>query len=472
MRVATLIEHSAELIRIIFNSSQPVDRILSTYFRSKKQYGSKERKFSVNTIYLVLRNYLLFEFIGKNIQNEIQVDKSDEQIKILIAITLTSNFPNFTKSYSPDELIINIEKTETSESILQSILGENLAKFKQTISTTFEELNKKVKEIDFYNFGSVDYQLIQNRYSFPAFFLEKIINSFRNRSELMNFLENSIEQAPLVLRVNTLKTTTEHIEKNFNEQNIPLQKSIVIPNCFYSSNRIQLSEIPAYKNGEIEVQEEGSQLISLILSPKANEEILDACAGAGGKTIHIGDLQKNQGLIIANDIEFKRLKEIPKRAQRAGLTSVITYISNSKKNNFKEILKLTKEHLFHRVLIDAPCTGSGTIRRDPLKKFRINEKILKKINLNQIKILENYSKFVRINGFLVYSTCSLIPDENEFIVEQFLENNPNFIPVNILEDIDISINTNFLRIHQNQVNIDFRNTISDGFFMAKMMRID
>jgi 16S rRNA (cytosine967-C5)-methyltransferase len=472
MRVTTLIEHSAELIRIVYNSPQPTDKILSEYFRSKKQYGSKERRFVVNTIYFVLRNYLLLNhLISKNpISNHTELNVNTRNV--ITALFLALDFPKFSTSYKPDELIKKVESSESTDSILKSLLVDVYEDFCINVRNEINNLETRIALMlhldDIKDFE----EEISLRYSLPELLLNKILPVFQSKDELFSFLNSSIEQAPLILRINILKSDKNQIISYFSENEIEVFDSKVIDTCIYTYNRLQLTEIELYKEGKIEVQDEGSQLISAILNPLDNEIILDACAGAGGKSIHIACLQMNQGLVIANDIEFHRLKEIAKRSERAGITTVIPYLSKKGINNFNNILKLSKGHLFDKVLIDAPCSGSGTIRRDPLKKYRITQRIINKINLNQSKILEEYSKFVRPGGILLYSTCSILPEENEQIIKQFLMNNPNFEPIEIELDNKYLIENSKIRRNGAFLNIDFRNTVSDGFFMAKLVRID
>jgi 16S rRNA (cytosine967-C5)-methyltransferase len=472
LRIATLIQHSAELIRIVYNSPQPTDKILSEFFRSKKQYGSKERRFVVNTIYFVLRNFILLNKISEIVKVKIDKNFNENEWKVIIALILAKEFPEISQSYIPDELISKVESNENTESILQEIFEEDFDSLRMYLNETFTSIKNSIIEISDLELTEMQYHKLETRFSFPIQILNKIINTFNSKDELISFLQNSTEQAPLSLRINTQKTNADEVFEYFKLNQPELKSSEIVPTCAYTYHRIQLTENQLYKEGKIEIQDEGSQLISIILSPKENEIILDACAGAGGKSLHIATLQKDKGIIIANDIEFQRLKEIPKRSDREGITTIITHLSNKGKDNFVEILKLSKGHLFDKVLIDAPCTGSGTIRRDPLKKYRISQKLIEKINSNQLKILQEYSRFVRPDGILVYSTCSIFSEENEMVVNKFLEKNPNFAPFNISKEDTSQFNHEKVRINNFCANIDFRNTVSDGFFMAKMKRID
>lgn len=472
MRISTLISHTAELIRIVYNSPQPTDKILNDFFRSKKQYGSKERRFVVNTIYFILRNYILFSNLSEQLPESISAKFNEGELRVISGMLLVFFFPEISSSYNPDDLISKVESDENSHSILTKFLNEDYENVLMSLKNEFTKLNNNIHPICSLDFNQKELDFLEIRYSLPSHLIAKIIKTYDNIEDLLNFLQNSTEQAPLFLRINELKRPSENIIQYFHQLGFDFHQSVIIPNCIYSFNRIQLSEIELFRNGSIEVQDEGSQLISLVLNPKENESILDACAGAGGKSLHIAHLQKNSGRIIANDIEYQRLKEIPKRAYKAGISSIETHLYKSGKNNYHEILNLNKGELFDKVIIDAPCSGSGTIRRDPIKKLRINQKFLEKISKNQLRVLEEYSKYVRQGGILLYSTCSILPEENEGIVELFLSKHPEFQKLNILDDFNLKLDLSKLRMKFNQISIDFRNTQSDGFYMAKLLKTD
>jgi 16S rRNA (cytosine967-C5)-methyltransferase len=207
------------------------------------------------------------------------------------------------------------------------------------------------------------------------------------------------------------------------------------------------------------MQDEGSQLISLIASPKSGDVVIDACAGAGGKTLHLAELMKNEGEIVAIDIERKRLEELQSRANRAGITIIRTMLRN-------EVLP---ENFFSKadlVLVDAPCSGTGTIRRNPALKWSVNESLVKHYAEQQMNILEENSRYVKQGGKLVYATCSLMRQENEEIVEAFLEKHNYFTLRTPKEEwikyhLSFSPNAIALLPHRHQ---------TDGFFVVILNR--
>ena len=219
-----------------------------------------------------------------------------------------------------------------------------------------------------------------------------------------------------------------------------------------------------FKDGLLEVQDEGSQLISYILNPEKGDYILDACAGAGGKTLHIASIMNDTGRIIATDVESNKLKELNKRASRFGYKSIETVSFN----NFENSSKFGK---FDKIIIDAPCSGMGTVRRSPMLKWRLTPEILLKHQKKQLEILNFYSKHLKPGGFLVYSTCSIMSSENHEVIKKFLSTNEDFFPEPIKPSIDL-FNITGLNLGENDYQLQLLPSVHncDGFFMAKLRK--
>lgn len=240
----------------------------------------------------------------------------------------------------------------------------------------------------------------------------------RTLSDATSVWQAMMQQAPVGIRVNLRRTSREAVLKQLVSEQIDASPSPLTPACITVNERVNLLQHPLYLDGFFEIQDEGSQRISLATNVQPGMRVLDACAGAGGKTMHIADLMNGQGAIVSRDIEWQRLKEIPKRATRAGITNIQTQkVSEG---------SLTRNLPFDVVLVDAPCSGMGTVRRSPMVKWRLTPKQLEKHAAKQLMILSDNASEVRIGGTLVYATCSILADENEHVVESFLRGHPTF----------------------------------------------
>jgi len=241
------------------------------------------------------------------------------------------------------------------------------------------------------------------------------------------------EVAPLDLRVNTIKANRDVVLAQLRAAT-PEHAPLAAQATRYSPDGIRLDEKPAltrwplYQEGLIEVQDEGSQLIARLVAPKRGDMVADFCAGAGGKTLALGSLMRSSGRIYAFDIHAKRLAGLGPRLKRSGLSNVHPAAIASE--NDIRIKRLAGK--IDRVLVDAPCSGSGTLRRNPDLKWRFDETELVRVNQVQVNLLRAASRLVKPGGRLVYSTCSLLALENEQVVERFIAEHPQFevVPAN------------------------------------------
>ncbi|NTU77712.1 MAG: RsmB/NOP family class I SAM-dependent RNA methyltransferase, partial [Alphaproteobacteria bacterium] len=236
-----------------------------------------------------------------------------------------------------------------------------------------------------------------------------------------------LEPAPLDLRVNPLKTTREKAFAVLKEAGLPVELGRYSPFGLRIKDRPALNRIALLRDGAVEIQDEGSQLVALLVAPKPGERVVDFCAGAGGKTLALAALMENKGRIVACDVLANRLKRSAERFRRAGIHNI-------------EIKPLTTEHDpwvkrhkegFDRVLVDAPCSGTGTWRRNPDGRWRSLGPGLETLLPLQASILESAARLVKPGGRLVYATCSLLPEENDEQIEKFLAAHADFkvIPV-------------------------------------------
>lgn len=222
------------------------------------------------------------------------------------------------------------------------------------------------------------------------------------------------KQADVVLRVNPLKATVTDVQNELSDSGIATETIKGVPHGLKLVERTNVFTTEAFKNGFFEVQDASSQKVALLLDPKPGMRVVDACAGAGGKSLHIASLMENKGQVIALDIYGNKLQELKRRARRNGIHNIETRLIDST----KVIKKLHGSA--DKVLIDAPCSGLGVLKRNPDTKWKLDPDFLKTVRNIQSELLDDYSKMVKPGGHLVYATCSILPSENDQQIKEFL----------------------------------------------------
>jgi 16S rRNA (cytosine967-C5)-methyltransferase len=231
-----------------------------------------------------------------------------------------------------------------------------------------------------------------------------------------------IEPAVLDLRVNTLKAQRDEVMTEFAGFGVRGAPTAYSPDGIRLPDKPALTQWTAYREGRIEVQDEGSQLIARLVQPKRGQMVVDFCAGAGGKTLAMGALMRSSGRLYAFDVNDKRLAGLGPRMRRSGLTNVHPVAIRSESD--PRVKRLNGK--CDRVLVDAPCSGSGTVRRNPDLKWRFDQPELERVNGVQRSLLAAAARLVKPGGRIVYATCSLLSRENQAVVEEFLANHPAF----------------------------------------------
>lgn len=253
------------------------------------------------------------------------------------------------------------------------------------------------------------------------------------------------EQASTILRANTLKISPKSLVDELACENISVFTINGYPDAVQLEEKKNVFLTSAFKDGFFEVQDASSQKIGRFLEVAEGQRVVDACAGAGGKTLHLSALMKNKGQIIALDIFEWKLAELKRRAKRAGAHNIETRLISDNK-----VIKRLHEKA-DRLLIDAPCSGLGVLKRNPDSKWKIDTEFIDRIKVEQQKILQDYSKMLKKGGKMIYATCSILPSENNLQVEKFLSNNPDF---RLIKDEKIMPSQGY-----------------DGFYMALIERI-
>jgi 16S rRNA (cytosine967-C5)-methyltransferase len=362
-----LVNAVAETLRDIFTERKYADKALEKKFKNNPKWGGRDRRFVAEAVYDIVRNYRLYS----------ELAQSHNNFWFMTAVWLVTK---------------NIEVPDWQE-------------FKHVDPEFILQLKEKFKNNPAVN------------ESYPDWLWELGVTelgkeAWEKEAVAMN------QPAKVVLRINTLKTTEEKFEKAFLLEKIEVQK--IAANAYELLKRENVFQNKYFKEGWFEMQDLGSQAIGEFLDPKPNELIIDACAGAGGKSLQLAALMKNKGKIISMDVEAWKLEELKKRAKRAGAFNIETRTIE----DTKVIKRL--ENKADKVLLDVPCSGLGVIKRNPDAKWKLSAEVIAKTRQLQEKILSDYSVMVKPGGNLVYSTCSVLPSENKLQVNKFLELNPNF----------------------------------------------
>ncbi len=351
----------------------PADAALSHFFRENPKLGGRDRAFIAEAVYGVVRHLRSLETLcdGRNGR------------QLLLAWLARHG-------------------------------GHNLREFE---AITREDEFKWLKEI---KAAQLTDRPAAVQLDLPDWLYEQLHESYGERlPELMRALNRP---APLDLRVNPMNSDRDAILAQLKAEGFAATATPYSPLGIRLKDKPALQKHPLFLNGQVEVQDEGSQLLGLLMAPKRGEMVCDFCAGAGGKTMLLGALMRSTGRLYAFDVSEKRLNNLKPRLKRSGLSNVqAQLIANERDTKVKRLAAK-----FDRVLVDAPCSGTGTLRRNPDLKWRQTPEALAELNAKQESILRSAATLVKIGGRLVYATCSLLREENEAVVEAFLTAHAEF----------------------------------------------
>jgi len=411
-----LFNHTEALLSELLRSTFPADLVVSRYFRQNRELGHSDRGFVAETVYAVLRRK---RSLSARCMNDVTSRR-------LLLATLAC--------------VHGMNRREL-DVVLSEVEGKWLAQAK---AVKLEDLPPAV------------------RLDLPDWLYEVLAAQF-DGAELEQLAVGLNQSAPLDLRVNVLKAERAVVLARLNADGLAAEPCRYSPIGIRLSGKPSISRHPLFLDGSFEVQDEGSQLLGFVLQPKRGEMVADFCAGAGGKTLLLGALMRSQGRLYAFDVAEKRLAKLKPRLARSGLSNVHPVRIESE-NDIK-IKRLAGK--LDRVLVDAPCSGLGTLRRNPDLKWRQTPESVAELTIKQTAILHAASALVKKGGRLVYATCSLLDAENETVVSQFLAKHPEFVALSaeeVLNKQDIRIECGErLRLLPHRHG-------TDGFFAAVMER--
>lgn len=357
--------------------------------------------------------------------------------------------------------IIFLDKIPTSAAVNESV---NLAKrYGHKSSSNFvNAILRKVNQKDYEEFFDIkdDIERISKTTSIPVWIVENLMKE-NDKSKVEKICNNSNIRPEISIRVNKLKVSKEEVKQNFIEKNIEVKDGLI--EDFLIINKVKnIDKLDLFKEGEFTIQDEAAGLIPLILDPKENEKILDACSAPGGKTTYIAEITNNNSNIDAWDIYDHRVKLIDENANRLDISCI-----EAKKIDATKYNEEYKES-YDKILLDVPCLGIGVLKRKPDIKWQRKKEDIEEIVKIQSQILNNCSKYLKIGGKLVYSTCSIFKDENIDIVEKFLKENTNFE----IEKIELTSDNYFKEYLREDGTLQvYQNEKTDGFFIAKIKKI-
>jgi len=415
-----LIRQAAVVLSNLLTFSSPADAKLSEFFRNNRELGTKERAFVAESVYGVLRRLRFLSTVTAN-----EEDDPDDARKLILAY------------------LLRVQGMSIRE--LEPMLNEQQKEWAHMIKAKSTENLPLAVQADVRDW-----------------LWDKLVAQYGEK-EALTIGRSMHEQATLDLRVNTIKGNRDEVLAKFIAENTSgetnIAKTPYSPIGIRMPNRMNIGRHVLFTEGKIEVQDEGSQLLSYLVAPKRGMMVADFCAGAGGKSLAIGALMRNTGRLYAFDVSEKRLHNLGQRLKRSGLSNMHAQVISSETD--PKLKRLNGK--FDRVLVDAPCSGLGTLRRNPDLKWRQTPEDIAELNTKQANILARAAKLTKNGGRLIYATCSLLNDENENIAEQFLASHPDFKLLNaaeILAQQQIQLDTgNYLKLLPHLHN-------TDGFFAA------
>ncbi len=387
-------------LKDVLLDKQQADFIVSNLLQSNTSWGARDRNFIAENIYHIIRYKRFYEFcLNDEMFGELSLWRM-LGVKLLLEGTELPGWPEFAEI-----------KTDEVEQRAEE--GKTIRKIRESIPDWLDELGEKQLGEDW----------------------DKEIAALNT-------------PASFSLRVNTIKTNKDIIKRLFTDEGIPFTETAIAPQALLIPVKKNFRNHQAYRNGLFEVQDVSSQLIAPFLEPAPDMNIIDGCAGAGGKSLHLAALMENRGEILSVDIHEKKLEELEKRARRASVRIIKPMHTTRLTRQFQGLLQSFAD----RILLDVPCSGTGVLRRKPDAKWSLTGKFIDELLKTQQQILDEYAPMLKKGGLLVYSTCSILPAENQEQVTRFLANHKEYELVE-------------------QQTISPAQTGYDGFYMAKMRKI-
>lgn len=385
MTPAARIQAAIELLEQIETTNRPADQVASFYFKGRRYIGAKDRRAVAETVWRVLRT-------------KARIDWWLERL----------DFPAEARSRVFADLAFQGVKPER-----ELFHGAHSAR----------PPGKEERQMMERLFGKQPFHHDMPAWvkgEYPEWLEGRLSALFGDR--LAAEMGAMRDEAPLDLRVNVLKATREDAVAALAAENVVAEPTAWSPLGLRLKQRAPMVQLQAWRTGMVEIQDEGSQLVALLADAQPGQAVVDYCAGAGGKTLALAAAMRNKGRLVACDVAEWRVDKAQERLRRAGVHNVTRRVISGESDKW---IKRSADS-FDRVLVDAPCTGTGTWRRNPDAKWQLGETDLLELVASQKTILASASRLVKPGGRLVYATCSILPDEDENQIEAFLAEHPDF----------------------------------------------
>ena len=411
-----VLDQAVQVLGSVLGFRYPADSVLSSHFREQRRLGQRDRAFIAETAYAVLRRLRWLRRLAGH-------------------------------HATPRQLLLTwLVRGE----------GMSLRRLHEVLKPQEREWLAEIRG------RSIVDETLGERCDLPDWLVERLLPSF-GEDALLALARSLNCPAPLDLRINPLRADRDSVRMALADDGLVAEPCRFSPLALRLRQKPALARHPLFLDGKIEVQDEGSQLLAMLVAPKRGELVIDFCAGAGGKTLHLGALMRNTGRLYAYDVSEQRLARLKPRLARAGLSNVHPVVISSE--NDARIKRLAGKA--DRVLVDAPCSGLGTLRRNPDLKWRNSPESIAELTAKQAAILAAAARLPKPGGRLVYATCSLLREENDAIVDAFLAANPTYRELStetILREQGVSIDCGGrLRLQPDRHDCD-------GFFAAVMER--
>lgn len=411
-----LMAHATQVLGAVLGFEHPADAVLSRYFRENREIGHRDRGFIAESVYGVLRRLRwLRRMVGEPAQ--------------------------------PRSLLL---------AWLARGEGWPMRQFEVIASPTEREWLSSIKALE------LSEATLAERTDMPDWLTERLLARFGEEA-LLALAYGLNRPAPLDLRANLLKLDRDDLLKGLVESGYRAEACRFSPHGVRLAGKPALQKHPLFLSGGFEVQDEGSQLLGFLVQPRRGELVVDFCAGAGGKTLQLGAMMRSTGRLYAFDVAERRLAKLKPRIARSGLSNVHPVLIAHERD--AKVKRLSGKA--DRVLVDAPCSGLGTLRRNPDLKWRQSPESVAEMVVKQTAILESAARLVKPGGRLVYATCSLLLDENDGIVDAFLAAHADFQQIDasaVLEKQGIAIDCG------SRLNLLPHIHDTDGFFAAVLER--